>query len=343
MIYSHVVVFHRHLNIAFCKKCDKYIPKSNLNGNIARHLRQTHNLDADFSKSAEKNCLDDMKAQLELTTSEKALCDSYHAAGKLRGSGKPGRIVLLMLPHLHVEKKYECQDCWKLVEYKEHSTVPKTKCDRNVQNVCSLELCLLQSLFGGKTKELFPVFENNAISTECKWMHKAVTAMSKTAGCFKMGENTTPARMDAFVATLRFDRHLAALNCSMEKAFLLLQTSGLDSKPVVAMKRLLKQYMEKAYEICLGNPFIKTHEFLGSRLNVILEEKTLDRYGDRAFSLLVFLLNVGNETFGNEVIIKPSIRSRMDKLWETAERSTTTTTITESLMELHKVLLHVMF
>ena len=167
--------------------------------------------------------------------------------------------------------------------------------------------CAGQTLFGGNKVSYFEVDED---SEECKVMSRVLELEGTRSG---RGQEGDVCRMDPYLAEMRFDLQLEALDLDMVDAWRLAAWS--KGEVHLNMRKIVRTYMKRAFFATRKNAHIQAHQFLDAQLQLALQDETLKRYESRVSRFMSFLWRASTHSEENiQKLVSPEVRSLVVEL-----------------------------
>jgi superfamily II DNA helicase RecQ len=275
---------------------------------LAAHLKDTHGVLQELAIATVVEVLGAI-GSVEQTPTEKNMAAKYLNAGN---PGNRFSEILAPLPLLRIADGRRCLFCpYISVSVDTLFKHAQAKHEQEAGSLTAAEMfrsaskLTVQSVFGGSKKRWFEVShctdDDETDSCPVRFMKKFHGA----SGLEHIGED--PSRMNAFMATVRFDNVLQEHSISITESWDLVHSSiSEEHLPIAFLKRCVAKYFAGAFSACQKNPFITSHSVQGSRLRVCLEKNTLERYESEAVLLLKFSDNCLKEekNFVPENVVK---------------------------------------
>jgi len=288
---------------------------------LAGHLKDTH----DFVHEDAVAIMNEISVVIDAivhSPSEKEIATRYLSAG---GAGSDSWATLAPLPLLRIAKGWRCLFCtycaismdtlWKHMQAKH---VEESKSASSSDMFRGAPEITLQSVFGGSKKRWFEVGYSGDYAEAESCPGRFIAEFHGDSGLEHVGDD--PSRMNAFLATVRFDSVLQGHGISEADSWELVHgTAGEDVTNGAMFKRWVNKYFSHAFRACQKTPVITSHSVQGSRLRVSLERNTLDRYESEAVLLLKFAANCIKEkkSFVSEILTRKV--SELQSVWHEDE------------------------
>lgn len=277
------IKYNRIVGLSLCNTCGTFISTENL----ARHLRQTHSVDAGKAKNMEDN---NKKVVLEsepLTKSEEKLHNLYQSTMK---SSYIQTSLLPKILNLRVIDGFKCMLCSKNFKTERmspsHALLCKTplglKAGKQFKKV------KLQSLLGGNKVNYFEVEDGDADIKE-SWLSGEMNLVDNLEITNQV--TSTTKSKDSFLSTMNFNSTLDLYGMGLRDAVTLCTLSDLwgEQKKIYMV---LNKYMGLAFGIARDNVCLKRHYFLDQPMHLLVQQETVTRYTKRLSRWVYFLINI---------------------------------------------------
>ena len=265
--------YSKTLGMPICTNNCMYAVEMN---SVLRHLRNTHKMDAKEAqvilhtlaiqeKKSEKSAPGLKTLYLEAVNGQNAVTQKLPA-----------------IPELPVRNCIKCTSC-------SYMALNKNTFRRHYGEKCSRENgeaainCKGQALFGGNKTRYIEVYVES--DGACPIMRRVLELEGSKPSRTQEPEIS---RMDPYLSQMRFDLHLERMQVSLAEAWELCAFE--NGEDHINLRRVLRDYMRRAYDICQKNVQIQAHVFMDASLQLSLQEETLKRYICRVSRLLSFFL-----------------------------------------------------
>ena len=259
---------------------------------LKRHINRVHKFDKTGETDGIMGVLEEQKSGLEdLSESELIMKNrywKYYGDGIPNTDGKYPDETLPALPHLRIVTLKQCTKCFSIIGNDQKNTAHMKACGSELRTVQA------QSILFGKVIKYFRVEPVGADGNEVNWLYARLVEIEKEES--SSGEIVPDIKeVGAFMSQLRCQDHLQTFGLSVEEAWKSInwyKTDSLEEDLVKRVKVVTREYIQSAIRVNSKNVFVKTHLFLGQRLQISLGERTVTEYTNKLCSMVFFLIHM---------------------------------------------------
>ena len=252
---------------------------------LKRHISQSHckDLGNEHVSILMKAYEEEKTKAAKLNEEEQRLCNAYwkYYSDKLvDADGKYPDEKLPIVPNLKVSSVNQCNKCFLIIANEQKLGNHMKECRGEYRTV------LAQSLKNGKSVKYFRVGESGKCG---EWLSDGLAKMEKNIedGMVLPDRN----EMTGFTSQLHFQEHLKKYDMRMDGGWemVCVNKEKIGERLEQNMYTLVKNYLNGAVKIYSENVFVKTHSYLGQKVRLAVQDKTIVEYSRRLVKLLYFM------------------------------------------------------